>query len=526
MTSNPNEDGANAQAQAPGRPTTYSAKEFGSFAVLAIALIAGLQLFYGTFYSVHTDLAGAALSGRLAFTLGDAFSDYSLYFPPAERVWFSIAAFFSDLSGLRLDLTVILMTTLALLFSTGLAYHIRRQSVGASPLFLIVSIAVLVILPVLYKNVYGLREHLVVLGLWPYLVLRLSDPQASHFGWKMRALVGIWLGATLLMKYLYSLVVLLVELGDAAITSRPHSLFRVENLISGAMVALYLLFWLVLDPAQREAISAVVGAIDANLADGWISAQQAAIHASLAIFFTALGVIYKLPTRVTVYGIAMVVAAILASWIQARWYTHHLYPITMAYIAWLWMIHRDTRLVWLIGLAIVMGRPILGEYINSRIYQVTVVELDQAMEQSGISFDGKRVGVLTMHPSPFNQHLASHGAVRWNTSMNNSYVATLLKPLDRPENEGMISPPVNLDDPGVQLLHEELLHLWEDSPPDVLILDESTSWPLQFIDVKWQRAFADDARFNAILAGYQPAFDYEGEWLDFTVYLPADGSAQ
>ena len=498
------------------------ATNVAAFAVFAAALLLSLLLFYSTTYSVHTDLAGAALSGRLALTLGDSFAQYSLYFPPAEKIWFTFAAWLSDLTGLRLDLTVIAMTGAALLFSTGLAYHIRRVTVGASPLFLIGSVAVLVILPVLYKNVFGLREHMVVLGLWPYLVLRLSDPENTKIGLKLRIVVGLWLGATLLLKYLYSLVVLIVELVDAAVRRKPILLFRIENLIAGAIVALYLLVWLGLDPAQREVIGAVVSAIDANLTNTKTNLEQAALHAALAAFFVVLHFVYKLPVRVTAIGLALVVAAIAAAWIQSRWYSHHLFPITMAYLAWLWMIHRETKLLWLVGLSIIIARPILGEFINSRIYQVTVAELDGAMEQSEILIDGKRVGVLTMHPSPFSQHLASHGAVRWNTSMNNAYVATELKPLDRPENEGVVAPPVTLDDPGMQMLHDEMLRLWEDRPPEYLILDESTNWPLQFVEVEWTQVFAKDNRFGAILDGYEPVFSHEGEWLDFTVYARSE----
>src|SRR5688572_3413918 len=167
------------RSEAGGGPWS-AATDLALHAGLAICLFAGLLLFYGTYYSVHQDLAASALSARLAITLGDAFRDYSLYFPPAERAWFSVAARLSDLTGLRLDLAVVLMTGAAVLFAAGLAYRIRRETVGASPLFLVLSVALLVILPVLFKNLIGLREHLVVLGLWPYLVLRVSDTDGSR----------------------------------------------------------------------------------------------------------------------------------------------------------------------------------------------------------------------------------------------------------------------------------------------------------------------------------------------------------
>ncbi len=91
------------------------------------------------------------------------------------------------------------------------------------------------------------------------------------------------------------------------------------------------------------------------------------------------------------------------------------------------------------------------------------------MDGSGLSVAGKQVGLLAMHPSPFNQYLASHGATRWISSMNNSYVAAELKPFDRPENERKVPPPVKIDDPGRQMLHDEMLRLWEDTPASHLL---------------------------------------------------------
>ncbi|NMW30913.1 hypothetical protein HKD42_02420 [Altererythrobacter sp. RZ02] len=505
-----------------GARAVWPLPSIGAYVALAIGLLVSLQLFYSTIYSVHTDLAGAALSGRLAVTLGDSFSNYSLYFPPAERAWFSLSVWLSDLTGMQLDLTVIMMAGVAVIFSVGLAFHIRQQTVGASPLFIVVSLALLVIIPVLYKNVFGLREHMVVLGLWPYIVLRISDPDNSVIGPKTRVLLGVWLGVTLLFKYLYSLVVLLVEIADAAVRRRPSALFRIENLISGGIVALYLFLWLVIDPAQREAIGAVVSAIDANLTSWQTNLYQSALHLALSFFFIALTVIYKLSVREAAIALAMVVAAIAASWIQSRWYSHHLFPIFMAYLAWLWIVHRHIKLLWIVAVAVVMARPVVGEFRNSAIYQVTFDEVEAAMDRPDLSIAGKRVGVLTMHPSPFNQYLATQGAIRWNASMNNSYVAAELKPLDRPENADMVLPPVTLDDPGRQMLHDDMLRLWEDMPPEILILDQSTSWPLEFISVEWKTAFANDDRFQAILAQYKPVFEHKGERLEFTYYVRID----
>jgi hypothetical protein len=242
------------------------------------------------------------------------------------------------------------------------------------------------------------------------------------------------MGAMLLFKYLYSIVVFLVELTDAVAQRRPFLLFRIENLIAGAIVALYLFCWLVLDPGQRTVIGAVVSAIDANLADPRANWLQVATNSVVAFIFVLAFRVFQLPGRLIALGLALAAGAIIVAWIQERWYSHHLFPITMAYIAWWWIAR--ARMKWWAQflLPLLLIGPIVREYRNTASYQEAVRELDRTMNEAGQSVAGKRVGILTMHPSPYNQYLASHGGVRWNSSMNNGYVAAELKPFDRPEN--------------------------------------------------------------------------------------------
>ena len=504
------------------QPLAGGAASTAILAVSAVGMIAVLLWFYSSFYSLHQDLAGSALSGRLAVTLGESFDEYSLYFPPAERAWFSLAARLSDITGLGLDLTLVTMISAAIVFSTGLAWHIRRVTVGASPVFFLVSLAVLVVVPILFKNIFGLREHMVALGLWPYLVLRISDPDARQIGWKTRAVLGLWMGTTLLLKYLYAIVVMFVEVVDALIQRRPLLLFRIENLLSGSIVALYLFFWLVIDPSQREAIGAVVSAIDANLASQQTSAIQAALNLMLALYFLLLARMFNVPPRVSLIGLALVTGTIIAAWIQARWYTHHLFPVTMAYGAWWWMVSRDVKPWAHLVAALFIGTPVIGEHRKTALYQGAVNELELAFSEAGLKVEGKRVGVLIMHPTPYSQVLTSAGAVRWNTSMNNAYVAAELKYFDLPENADIPPPPIKLEDPGRQMLHDDMLRLWEDMPPDALIIDKSTNWPLRHIKVDFLQVFSEDERFQAILARYELVLVHEGKDLDFRYYVRAE----
>jgi hypothetical protein len=489
---------------------------------VAVLVAAGLVLLYGSKYALHHDLAGSVLSGRLATTLGDHFGHYGAYFPPAERVWFSLAAELTDLTGQRLDLTIVLMTGAAALLAASFAYWIRRETVGASPLFFVLSVAILVVLPIVFKNVFGLREHLIALGLWPYLVLRVSDPAGTKISRPIRLLLGLWMGAALLFKYLYCLVVLLVEMADALVQRRPHLLFRIENIAAGAVVALYLFFWLGVDPGQRAVIGAMLSSIDANLADPVKNSVNVVQNLSFAIFFLFAFRMFNLPKRVMALGLALVIGAVVVALAQQRWYSHHLFPITLAYVAWWWM--AAPRFKWWghLVLAVFLLFPIGSQYHNTASRQQAVDELDAALREGRQSVAGKRVGILTMHPSPYNQYLAAHRALRWNAMPNNAYVAAELKPFDTKEHAGMLPPPIRLEDPGRRMLHEEMLRLWEDMPPDVLILDHSYRWPLRHIDVQWTHVFSKDARFNAILAHYRPVLAHQGAQLEFTYYVRAD----
>lgn len=489
------------------------------YLLVAIAVFALPLLFYANVYSVHQDVAGSLLSGRLAVTLGEAFGDYSVYFPPAERAWFSTTAWLSDALGTRLDLTVVAMTSAAVLFSVGLAYRIRRLTVGASVWFLIIPAVILVLLPILFKNVFGLREHMVALGLWPYLVLRVSDPEDRKIGWPTRLVLGLWLGAMLLFKYLYSIAVVLVELADVAVRRRPLTLLRIENLASGGVVALYLFLWLVLDPSQREAIGALKSAIDANLIDpksNWLTALH---RMPLAIYFIVATRIFKWPVRETLIGAALVAASLIVSAIQARWYSHHVFPITMAYVAWWWLLARHMQWWGHLAVAALVIMPVIPQFRAVATYQAEVQELDKAMAKAELDVTGKRVGILTVHPSPYNEFLVEEGALRWNSTMNNAYVASELQYFDKRENADLTPPPVRLEDPGRRMLHEEMLRLWEDMPPDVLLFDNKKTWPLRHIDVDWIQAFSQDERFKAIFAQYEPVLVHQGERLEFTYYV-------
>ena len=488
----------------------------GLILLIDASLIGILGAFYGGFYSIHQDLAGALLSSKLASTLGQSFANYSLYLPPAEKVWYAIPVWLADWSGLRLDVSAAALTVITVLLSAHLAFFIRRQAVGASVLFFGFSCLVLAVPPIMFKNVFGLREHIVILGLWPYLVLRISDPDGNLVGQKTRFVLGLWLGATLLLKYLYSVVVLTVELAIAVDSRNIFSFFRIENLISGGIVALYLFLWLAIDPSQREAIAIMASAIDGNLKSFEVNLLQAIFHLALCVPFLALGYLKKIPRRIIIAGLALVIATVVVSWMQQRWYSHHRYPVMMAYLAWLWIARPYLGFAWVLALGFLALWPMVGDFRDTSRFQRSVRSVQSVMRQANISVAGKDVGLLNMHPSPFNQYLAAAGATRWNTGQNIAYVAAELKAYDSVEYASSYPEKVTLRDSGRKKLHSDMLRLWEDMPPDALILDQSTSWPLRHIKVDWKNVFASDQRLEKILKEYRPVLKYSDDLVSFT----------
>ena len=484
-----------------------------------LLLLIMVPAFYLLHFSVHQDLAGSVLSGKLANILGEAYGTYSAYFPPAERVWFSLAARIHSFTGLRLDLIVVFMTSLAVLFSVELAYAIRRKTTGTSPLFLVISVVVLVAFPIVFKNVFGLREHMVVLGLWPYIVARISDPDGRELGFPVRLLVGIWVGWALLFKYLYAVAVLFVEIADAIVRRRFAYLFRIENLTAGLIVYLYLFVWLGLHPENREAISAMSSAIAANVLEPQQAIFRIGSELAIALAVVMAARLSGAPARQIALGMAVVVAAILVAAFQGRWYSHHEFPIYFAYVLWLWILggnlSRWPRIL-LIGLIVFHAA---NEFRNTGFYQSTTNALKRDMDTRGISLQGKRVALLSFHPSPFNQVIAMQGGTRWTPLMNIAYVSAELKQADTAAEPGDLAPPITIVQPGRWLLHDQLMRLWEDMPPDVLILDTSLNWPLRNFRIDWKHLFSNDQRFLAILENYSFLHSHEEKGLKYEYYL-------
>ena len=501
-------------------PQTRRSGEWVLNVLIASFFTAAVIFLYMYQYSIHYDLAGASLSGKLAGELGDEFDRYSLYFPPAERIWYSAVAQIQSITNWRLDLVAVSLTSLMVFISASFAYFIRRNTVGATPLFFVVSLAALLFLPIVFKNIFGLREHLVVLGLWPYLVFRISDPSGKKLSLTWRIVLGVWLGSMLLFKYFYAVVVLMVELLDAALQKRGEIVFRIENVIAGSVVCLYLLLWLGLDPTAREALLAMKSALGANVIDWQQNLTNVAMHTCLALAFLVMARISRANFRLTLIGFAVVVGAIAVTALQARWYTHHLFPIFLANILMFWMVGKNLSFMLKIAVFVLLAHTGFKQFQQIDFYQNWTKNLQASLESNSVSFADKRIALFNAHPSPFNQVIAQQGGFRWSPFVNIAHVATALKEKDVLENAGTPNPPIHFDEPEQKKIQQHLMQLMVDSPPDIIIMDHSTNWPLNYLTSDWKSAFSNDDRFTKLLDGYRLSYSHSDEFLKYDLYVP------
>jgi hypothetical protein len=334
----------------------------------------------------------------------------------------------------------------------------------------------------------------------------------------MRSGVGTWLGFFLLFKPFYSVVVLLVELVHAIHRRKPGDLFRVENVVAGGIVALYALLWLGLDPARVDSIVLYKATIVANEVNAAQSLKMIAfwLLPALLLMLIALRKGGNLGEQLVVSGV--LIGTILVAWLQQRWYTHHVFPIAMAYVFWWLIIRHRWPLYGHVFVAAALLYVFFGEFRQVRLYQGQVQTLNEALRVGNISLAGKRVGVFSHHPTPYNEVLLNNGALRWTPTMNITYVTAEYFANDIAANYGKPLPPIPFTLEGARLLHGQLMQLWADHPPDYLILDETHMWPLKHIIVRWQDAFADDSAFTDIFSRYRLILDHDGESLRFKLY--------
>ncbi|HEU0311186.1 MAG TPA: hypothetical protein VFR36_08220, partial [Sphingomicrobium sp.] len=156
--------------------------------------------------------------------------------------------------GLPLDWTYrILVSLLAALSAGCFAWLLRgtRSRIGVGMLCAAVA-ACLLLLP---GREFGQREHLAAMAVMPYLALasRQAGPEGriSHLA---ATLIGLAAGMGVALKPYFIAVPLLVEGAVQLFGNRRVSLFRIENIALGAVIAIYAGFLLLFEQAYLSQV--------------------------------------------------------------------------------------------------------------------------------------------------------------------------------------------------------------------------------------------------------------------------------
>ena len=104
-----------------------------------------------------------------------------------------------------------------------------------------------------WYGIAGQREHLFVLLYVPYLFLRILRHRGGSMNACLAALLGVQAGVGASLKPHFLLTALVVEIVLLVATRRSRTLLRSENIALAGVVAAYLLHWLFVPAAMRDA---------------------------------------------------------------------------------------------------------------------------------------------------------------------------------------------------------------------------------------------------------------------------------
>lgn len=146
---------------------------------------------------------------------------------------------------------------LALLVISGLEVHFllrqRRMSLPAAGRGLVLLAWIAAYFVIDWRGDTGQREHLFMLLYVPYLFLRILRYRGGSVANRLAILLGLQAGLGASLKPHFLLLAVNVEIVLLLATFRRRTLLRPENLVLVGVVAAYLLHWLVVPAAMREA---------------------------------------------------------------------------------------------------------------------------------------------------------------------------------------------------------------------------------------------------------------------------------
>lgn len=188
-------------------------------------------------------------------------------------------------------------------------------------------IAALFLLVLPYRD-FGQREHLMLIAALPYLALcAVRFGTGSKVSTATAVMIGFVAGLGFALKPYFLAVPLLVEILGVVISQQASSIFRLETITIGIVVAIYGIFVMTFTPEYVSEVVPLARAIywsfDLPLT-GLVTSISLQILAVLLVAVLSASVDEKLPL---VFGVATLGFAV-SYLFQQKGYSYHLLPVT------------------------------------------------------------------------------------------------------------------------------------------------------------------------------------------------------
>lgn len=459
---------------------------------------------------LHHDLAGMINEAGFIIREPDVESKYGIPHIPVEHLFYGLPIYLATWTGIPEYRLIVLQCFLVIQLCTLLTcWVIYRGGLVKSKVLAVIWVlgiySVIYALPLIFnaRNIFSLREHLFIAFILPYLMLlcaRLSDFTPSK---SLTISAGIFGGIGIIFKPVYVFLFVIVEVVYLIRSKRIYSFIRLEALVIISIGSCYLLYWFFYTNyfvQIKYIVSSVQGYLNpqsALLATEFYQASPAIILL-IHILFRRKEVNKK---SNSVFNHAIIIfsaclGAIFVSHLQQRGFSHHAYPITVftiifALAVWPVISKKVLTIFMIFSVFIILNR------VNLKLQMV----VNQASQSIGSIIEGKTIAVISPHLRPYHTAILKNGA-KWQFPIKNlTYLATEYKRFDQPNHDIKYIPVTNFSVNG-QYLHQSVIKSLEDYPPNFIIVDTSTQWPMNYIQVNYLEALKMDEKFQSIWKNY------------------------
>ncbi len=460
---------------------------------------------------LHHDLAGMVNEAGFTIREPQIVSKYGSPLIPMEQFFYGLPVYLSTWINIPVYQGIVLQCFLVLQLGALLTcWIIYKGGLSKSRVQTLIWIAgiygINFLLPLAYRsrNIFGLREHLFVALILPFLMLLCARLSGFHPGRLLAAMVGIVAGLAIIFKPVYVLLFLFVETVFLVYNRRLFAFARIETLFIVLVGSGYLFYWFFYTEyfiRIKNLISAVQGYLVPQLA--LIATEffylAPAIVLLVHILFRRKAITQQDNTAIqkTVILFSACISSALVLQLQQRGYSHHSFPIAVFVI------------VFALSIWHVLSKKILTIFLIFCTYSILhEVNLkfqligNQAGRSIGTIIQNKTVAAISPHLRPFHTAILKNGA-KWQFPVRNmAYLATEYKRFDVPDSDFNYIPIESFSESG-RFIHQQVIGMLEDYPPDFIIVDTSTQWPLKYIQVNYLEALKMDEKFQLIWRNYQ-----------------------